>query len=179
MALDLANGYLRKDSASASNVYFGYANVTNPGDSDAVWAIRRVNTAGSVETINWTNNDPISYNDTWSGRTFSFVAPTQPLNLTWSTSTSSGFRQVAMTWSSITGVSKYIVTSTDQFGKLLDRNGLKIQGYYVNQKTFTENLFNNYAYKQTFLTAGTYSISVSAHNFGGSTTSTATINFSS
>jgi hypothetical protein len=44
MALDLANGYSKKDSASASNVYYGYSTNPNPADTDLTFAIRLVNT---------------------------------------------------------------------------------------------------------------------------------------
>lgn len=191
MALDLANGYSRKDSASASNVYYGYSANPNAADTDLTFAIRLVTTAAGVETIKWSNGEPL-FVSSWAGRTFSFVAPTTGLNLTYSlTNVTSYYNQptftqslplgsfknyvASFTWSSITGVNKYLVTVKDSSGNLLDKNGGRLQGPYV--PSWTVNYPNIYAHSQGFLTSGTYTVMVTAQNFGGSTSSTATINF--
>lgn len=191
MALDLANGYSRKDSASASNVYYGYSTNPNAADTDLTFAIRLVTTAAGVETVKWSNGEPL-FISSWAGRTFSFVAPTTALNLTYSLTTVTNYYNqptftqslpqasfknyvASFTWSAITGVNKYLVTVKDSSGSLLDKNGGKLQGPYV--PSWTVNYPNTYAHSQGFLTSGTYTVMVTAQNFGGSTSSTATINF--
>ncbi len=175
MALDLTTDYVRKDSSSASNVYFGYA-VGNPSDTDKVFAIRRVNTAANVETVSWTNGDSISFNDSWSGRTYSFSTPGGNLNLTWSRVTTPG-RLASFTWSQINGVSKYLVTVKDSSGNILNSDGTIYRSAY-NFKSFGSNLFNTYAYTQGFLDAGTYSLTLTATNVAGSISTIGTFSFS-
>lgn len=174
MALDLANGYIRKDSASASNVYYGYS-LGNPTDTDKVYAIRKVNNAGNVETVTWTNGDPISFNDSWSSRTYSFGVPGGNLNLTWSRVTTPE-RQASFTWSQITGVSKYLVTIKNSNGQILNPDGSLYTSQYF--KSFGSNLFNTFAYTQGFVSSGTYSITLTATNVAGSITSIGTFSFS-
>jgi hypothetical protein len=191
MALDLANGYSRKDSASASNVYYGYSTNPNPADTDLTFAIRLVNTAAGVENVKWSNGEPI-FISSWTGRTFSFIAPTTALNLTYSLTTNTtyynrptftqslplgSFKNYSgsFTWSSINGVNKYLVTVKDNSGNILDKNGLKLKGPYA--PNWTVNYPNTYAHSQGFIDSGTYTVMVTAQNLGGSTSSTATIYF--
>lgn len=176
MPFDLANGYSRKDSASASNVYYAYTTVQNPADTDKVFAIRRVNTAASVETVSWTNGDSISFNDSWSGRTYSFSTPGGNLNLTWSRVTTPE-RLASFTWSQINGVSKYLVTVKDSSGNILNPDGTVYRSQF-NFKSFGSNLFNTYAYTQGFLDAGTYSLTLTATNVAGSISTIGTFSFS-
>lgn len=175
MALDLTNGYQRKDSSSASNVYYGYTPNINAADGDKVFAIRRVNTLAGVETVTWTNLNQLSYNDSWSGRTYSFSQPGPITGLTWSLA-SGNYYVAAFTWSSVNGVSKYIVTATNSSNKILNRDGSI--SLALNNTGYTVDLYNETKYTQFFLSSGTYSLTVSAHNAIGSTSSTAVINFS-
>ena len=189
MALDLANGYIRKDGSSASNVYYGYSYNQNAGDNDKVFAIRKVSTVGGVETITWTNGTQQSYINDWSGRTYSFSAPAGSLGLTYATTTltetvTSGTysftyaksRFVSFTWSSINGVSKYLITSKDASGNLLNVDGAPLRGQYVT-RDYTTEVFNLTSYSQGYLDAGTYTLTVTAVNVAGSISSTATFNF--
>lgn len=170
MALDLANGYVRKDGSSASNVYYGYTSTPNPADGDFVYSIRRVNTSNGTETISWVNDDPNSFISSWSGRTFSFTTPSTPLGLTWSTSGNSS----TLTWNSITGVNKYFLSVRNSSNVLLTDNGFPQQGPYSNQ-SYTKFIVNGTRHFQRFLSDGTYSVLVQAINNAGSTSSTATI----
>jgi hypothetical protein len=189
MALDLANGYIRKDGSSASNVYYGYSFNSSASDTDKVFAIRKVSTAGGVETVTWTNGTPLSYINDWAGRTYSFAVPGGSLNLTYSTTTitetsTSGTysftyaksRFASFTWSSINGVSKYIVTSKDGSGNLLGIDGAALRGQYVT-RNYTTELFNLTSYSQGYLDAGTYTLTITAVNVAGSISSTTTFNF--
>ncbi len=175
MALDLTNGYQRKDSSSASNVYYGYTSIINAADADKVFAIRKVNTANGVETSTWTNLNQFSYNDSWLGRTYSFSQPGPITGLTWSLS-SGNYYVAVFTWSSVNGVSKYIITATNSTNQVLERDGSV--SLALNNTGYTIDLYNDTKYTQFFLSSGTYSLTVSAHNAIGSTSSTTVINFS-
>ena len=189
MALDLANGYIRKDGSSASNVYYGYSYNQNAGDNDKSFAIRKVSTVGGVETITWTNGTQQSYINDWVSRTYSFTSPAGSIGLTYSktlsteTVTSGTYsftfaksRIASFTWSSINGVSKYIITSKDGSGKLLNVDGTPLSGQYVT-RNYTTEVFNLTSYSQGYLDVGTYTLTVAAVNVAGSTSSTVTFNF--
>ena len=174
MALDLNNDYQRKDSASASNVYYAYTSNPNATDTDKVFAIRKVNTAAGVETITWTNGDPISYNDSWSGRTFSFAAPGGSLGLTCTSITSSnGFFIGSFTWSTLNGVSKYLISVTNS-SELIDEFGTKVGGQYP--RSFTSYVFNQTSWTQNFGRTGSHTFTLTAQNVVGSTSSKVVVN---
>jgi hypothetical protein len=172
MNLDLANGYQRKDSASASNVYYGYAMTQNPADTDLVWSIRRINTAASVETVSWANGEPAAFSSSWSGRTFSFATPTGTLGLTWSFLSTYNAR---FTWNAITGSNRYLITVSNN--GLLNRDGTLKQGPYITA-TYTSDYINQHTHVQSFLGAGTFSVTVTAVNVAGSLNATASITLS-
>ena len=169
MNLDLANGYQRKDSASASNVYYGYAMTQNPTDADLVWSIRKINTAASVETVSWANGEPSAFSSSWTGRTFSFATPTGTLGLTWSFLST---YNAIFTWNAISGVNRYLITVSNS--GLLNRNGTLKQGPYITA-TYTSDYINQYTHVQSFLDAGTFSVTVTAVNVAGSLNATASI----
>lgn len=181
MALDLTNGYSRKDGASASNLYFGYSVDANVADSDKVFAIRRVTSVGGVETVQWANGNQLSYSSNWSGRTYSFSAPGGNLNISSTTSTTlvnsiPTHRIASFTWSALNGVSKYLISALDTSGKLIQKDGFPITGQYVNRSYSTE-LLNLTSYTQQYLNPGTYTFTVRAENVAGFTSSSVTINF--
>jgi hypothetical protein len=181
MALDLANDYSRKDSASASNVYYGYSVDSNVADGDKVFAIRRVNTTSSVETVKWTNGNQFSYVSDWTGRTYSFATPGGSLNLSFTTSIATSgslitHRLGIFTWSSLQGVSKYLVQAVDSTGRFLQVNGLPLTGQYLN-RGYGWELINLTTWTNYFLNSGTYTFTVRAENVAGFTSSTITINF--
>lgn len=178
MALDLANGYIRKDGSSASNVYYGYSFDSNASDTDKVFAIRRVTNVAGVETVKWTNGNSLSYTSDWAGRTYSFAAPGGNLNLTATTSTTLGYRIASFSWNSLNGVSKYLVTALDSSGKLIQVNGLPLNGHYVD-RGYSSELLNLTTWTQYYLTSGTCTFTVRAENVAGFTSSTVTINFPS
>jgi hypothetical protein len=173
MNLDLANGYQRKDSASASNVYYGYAMTQNPADTDLVWSIRKINTAASVETVSWANGEPAAFSSSWSGRTSSFATPTGTLGLTWSFLPSNPYN-AKFTWNPITGVNRYLITVSNN--GLLNRDGSLKQGPYITA-TYTSEYINQYTHVQS-LGTGTFSVTVTAMNVAGSLNATASITLS-
>ena len=173
MALDLTNGWHRKDSSSASNIYYGYSTNPGSGDTDFTYSIRRVNTTAGVESSRW-SNDGMLFISSWSGRTYSYAAPLTSLSLTWSTS-SSPTNRVSLGWSAINGVNIYTVAIRDVDGKLIGINGGEFVAPFT--KTYTVNLINQYSYSQELINDGTYSLTVSGLNLVGSTSSTITINF--
>ena len=176
MALNLTNGYQRKDSSSASNVYYGYSYNQNAGDGEKVFAIRRVNTTAGVETVTWTNGTPLSYYDSWSSRTYSFATPLTGLGLTCTSTTfSNGFYIASFTWSNINGVSRFVLTASGSSG-ILDEFGFVQRG--TNAKTNTTYVYNTTSWTQPFQATGSYTFTVRGENVVGSTSSTLTINFS-
>lgn len=175
MAIDLNNGYAFKDAASASNVYYGYTTAMGAGAGDFVYAIRKVTTVSGVDTVSWTNNNQVMYVSSWSGRTHSFVSPISGLGLTWSATSSGDIRRATFNWSSISGVNKYVVTAKDGNGVVLNYDGSKLLNLYG--KSWTVDYTNSYRHEQPFLSTGTYTVTVTGTNVGGSTSSTATINF--
>ncbi len=172
MALDLANGYQRKDSASASNVYYAYTYKSNATDSENVFAIRKVSTVAGVETVTWTNGDPISYNDNWTSRTYSFSSPGGSLGLTGSTGSNLGYYYANFSWNLLSGVSKYMITANGS-GGVVNTFGQYESG--PNYKGYTNILFNTTSWSQVFINPGTYTFTVIAQNVAGSTSSTITI----
>jgi len=177
MAIDFLNSYQRKDSASASNVYYGYSYNQNAGDGDFVWSIRRDNTSAGVESFSWANGDAASMYSSWTNRAAYFAAPTASLGLTWSTSTNVVVKTMNLSWDLLNGVDRYIITSKTNNGQLLDSRGNAILGPNTFNKTYTDFVLGVNNFSLSFIDSGTYSITLTALNAGGSTSSTATINF--
>jgi hypothetical protein len=69
-----------------------------------------------------------------------------------------------------------LITALDASGRLIQNNGLPINGQYVNRGYSTE-LLNLTSWTQNYLTSGTFSFTVRAENVAGFTSSTVTINF--
>ncbi len=80
--MDLSNDWLKKDSGTPS-VYYGYA-TTTAASSDALWAIRKVTTDSTVETVTWNDNSTLLYNAIWDDRVATFISPTSSISITWS-----------------------------------------------------------------------------------------------
>jgi len=177
MSIDLANGYIRKDGSSASNIYYGYSYNTSASDGDKVFAIRKVTTVGGVETVTWTNGSSISYLSSWTDRAASFTAPSGSLGLTWSTYLSP-FYTADISWSLLTGVNIYQIIAKNESGSLLNMNGTRLEGQYVNDKTYTTEVFNTNSVSFSTPTPGTYSITIVGKNVAGTTSSTITFNLS-
>ena len=76
MAIDIANGWLRYDGASASCLYYGYNMNLGATGSDSTWSIRKVSTVDGVSTVNWSNNSMTVMASTWDNRVESFKKPT-------------------------------------------------------------------------------------------------------
>jgi hypothetical protein len=179
MAIDLANDWLRKDNATASStVYYGYAVDPASATASSVWAIRKVTTSGSVDTVTWNENIFLSYNAVWNDRVETFIAPTASLNLTYSvTSNTNSFAVVSSrinsSWTDIKGVNQYRISITDQNGVLYDYLGNPFSNTYAT--TRLTSVQSNNSYQFIGVPSMTYSLSVTALNIAGSTSSTATI----
>lgn len=179
MAIDLANDWLRKDNATGSStVYYGYATDPASANSDSVWAIRKVTTSGAVDTVTWNENVLFSYNAVWNDRLETFIAPTASLNLTYSVSSNTNsFGLVSSlinaSWTDIKGINRYNITVTDQNGVLYDYLGNPFSNTYVTTRLTNVQSNNTYIFKG--VPSMTYSLTVSAVNVAGSTSSTATI----
>lgn len=175
MAFDLNSSYLRKDGASASNVYYGYALHQKVGDSEFAWSIRKVNTNAGVETSTWANNSTGAFYSCWNDRAACFTAPSGSLGLTWSISgTSSTGYNVSLSWSGLTGVEKYVLATRDVNGKLLTEFGTPFVGAHTHERSYTEFVINKNRFVQK-LQSGTYSITLSGVNIAGTMSATASL----
>lgn len=178
MSIDLANGYSRKDGASASNLYYGYSYVGTPVNDDYVFSLRKVTTSAGVETVTWANGGPINYNCNWTQREFYFTAPVGSLALTYSIATASqGFNFSAcarLNWQAVSGVSYYYITTKDVDGNLLNKDGVRLLGPNLDQVSYSDLVINSYNYTQNFIQTGTYSITLTGWNVAGVTASTFT-----
>ena len=170
MGLDITNGYLRYDNASASNIYYGYNQNQNAADSDNTWLIRRVKTTNNVTTTTWANGSMTSYNSSWTNRASYFNAPSGSMGFTYSKSGS----YISCTWNALSGVDKYTITSNDINGYVLDRRGYVIPSSQNGAALYTD-LVSGTAYSLCYLSTGTYSVTLVGINVSGTTASTYTV----
>jgi len=163
-----ANNWLRRDISSPT-VYYGYSTDTNAANTDDNWFIKKVTTAGSVETVTWTNGSP-NYNiSKWNDRVDSFVQPTGALGVTWSVSVPS----LSISWNQLTGVDRYQVVVRES-GKLYSDLGSEI--YNNGSLQVTKEVVNVGSYTYNKASSGlTYSVTITGVNVAGTTASTVTI----
>lgn len=145
--------------------YYGYSNVPNAADTDAVFAIKKVGVSGQVETVSWNDNSFLNYNAKWSERAANFTAPTGALGFTYS-----GTSPITFTWTRLAGVNSYNIVVKNQNGNLVDKTG----GVYFNttDKTVTTTYFNQTTHNQILTQSGTYSVVLQAVNAAGILTAT-------
>lgn len=171
--MDLTN-YLRKDYATPS-IYYGYSLDPNAASADSNWAIRKVTTSASAETVTWSNGN-VSYLSTWNNRVKTFQAPSTSLNATYSVlSTPDSFNSVRKTlsisWDLIDGVDIYKVTITES-GKIYNNDGYQIYDNGYNS-AITKEVINDNGYNYKHGQPGlTYSVTISSSNVAGITSST-------
>ena len=163
-----ANNWLRRDISSPT-VYYGYSTNTNAANTDDNWFIKKVTTAGSVETVTWTNGSP-NYNiSKWNDRVASFVQPTGALGVTWSVSVPS----LSISWNQLTGVDRYQIVITES-GNLYSDSGNEI--YNNGSSQVTKEVVNVGSYAYTKASSGlTYLVTITGVNVAGTTASTVTI----
>lgn len=163
-----ANNWLRRDISSPT-VYYGYSTNTNAANTDDNWFIKKVTTAGSVETVTWTNGSP-NYNiSKWNDRVASFVQPTGALGVTWSVS----LPNLSISWNQLTGVDRYQIVVKES-GKLYSDLGNEI--YVNNSAQVTKEVVNVGSYAYTKASSGlTYLVTITGVNVAGTTASTVTI----
>ena len=177
--MDLTN-YLRKDYATPST-YYGYSSDSNAASTDFNWSIRKVTTSGNVETVTWTNGDPGKPFAKWNDRVNSFATPTGSLGLTCSKGTQiDNSVPLNITWNQLSGVNRYqVVVSKNS----IVYSDLGSQIYYnPNTNQITKEIVNDGIYIYNFAEStnglspsNIYSITVTAVNVIGSSSSTVTI----
>lgn len=159
-----ANNWLRRDISSPT-VYYGYSTNTNAANTDDNWFIKKVTTAGSVETVTWTNGSP-NYNiSKWNDRVASFVQPTGALGVTWSVSVPS----LSISWNQLTGVDRYQIVITES-GNLYSDSGNEI--YNNGSSQVTKEVVNVGSYTYNKASSG---LTITGVNVAGTTASTVTI----
>jgi hypothetical protein len=175
----LSLNWLRRD-ISPPDVYYGYSNNLNSNDSDTTWSIKKVTTSGSVETVTWTNGGS-SHVSTWNNRVDSFLAPSAPLNVTYSVlNTPDSFnlnrKTLDLSWDLISGVDIYKVIVKES-GKIYSDGGYQIYNNpNFNGSVTTVDVINGNRYRYTHAEPGlTYSVTVTGTNVAGTTSSTTNI----
>jgi len=160
--LNLNLVYLRGDTSSSTMSYYGYNNNPSALDTDATWLIRKVDIGRTYYPSGFE-----SYESKWSDRASCFISPSVP-SLTYSIN--SGTTSLYVSWSGVTGSSRYNVLVTDLNNYVIN--------YFDNATWNTRNpnpvLLVN---KTNFVLSGiytgnTYSVSVSSINVAGASTST-------
>lgn len=169
--MNLDNWQRREMGATAAygdqvlNRYYGYTNVPNAADTDAVFCIRKVAVEAGVETVTWNDNSFTSFNAKWSERAANFTAPSGALGFTYS-----GTDPLVFTWTKLAGVNVYDIEVRHSDGRLVDANG----GLYhsSSDRTLTARHINETKHTQRFETAGQYNIYLQARNSAGTLTAT-------
>ena len=159
----LSLNWLRRD-INPPNVYYGYNTNLNASDSDNTWSIKRVSSSGSVESVNWSDNNLLSNNAKWSERSENFESPTGSLGFTYSVG-----RPTIFTWNKLAGVNKYNIIVKNNDGSFVTKEGNTLQ--YNTNVTVTESYFNDNNHAQYFQ-SGSYSVLLQAVNSGGTLTAT-------
>jgi hypothetical protein len=179
--MDLTN-YLRKDYATPS-IYYGYSSDPNAASTDFNWSIRKVTTVTNVETVTWSNGDPGKPYAKWNDRVVSFISPTASLGLTCSKGTQIDNNvPLNITWNQLSGANRYqVVVSKNS----IVYSDLGSQIYYNsngNTNQITKEIVNGGSYIYNFAEStnglspsNIYSITLTAFNVAGSSSSTVTI----
>jgi len=179
--MDLTN-YLRKDYATPS-IYYGYSIDPNAASTDFNWSIRKVTTAANVETVTWSNGDPAKPYAKWNDRVSSFSTPAGSLGLTCSKGTQIDNNvPLNITWNQLSGANRYqVVVSKNS----IVYSDLGSQIYYNsngNTNQITKEIVNGGSYIYNFAEStnglspsNIYSITLTAFNVAGSSSSTVTI----
>jgi hypothetical protein len=177
MAIDLANDWLRKDIATPS-VYYGYSQNVGSLDTDSTWAIRKVTTSGSTDTVTWNDNLQFRFNAKWSERVACFATPSGPLGVTWSVTTSQNsfsvtYSDIRATWTDLSGANLYRILLTDHLGETYNYLGTTTRNPYQTVQLTNEQQGNSYYFRGQ--SSYTYSLTVTAVNALGISASTVTI----
>lgn len=169
--MNLDNWQRREMGATATNGdqilnrYYGYTNVPNAADTDAVFSIRKISVSGGVETAKWNDNAFANFNAKWSERAANFNAPTGTLGFTYS-----GTNPIIFSWNRLSGANQYDIIVRNSRGDLVSKDG----GFliYNNDYTITERYYNTTSHTQRITQPDTYQIVLSANNAAGSITAT-------
>ena len=177
--IDLNNDWIKKDSASASNIYYGYTTNLSATGSNKVWSIRRVQTSSGVETVSWNKNRVFDYSAAWDDRDLYFTAPTASLTASFTFSKTNVGHSFGthsfldLTWSEVKGIDTYQITISDEFNRVYSYNGNQITSPYNQNPITFETLSNSYKFRGQI--GKTYSLTLTARNVYGSVTATGSI----
>ena len=174
--MDFNSAWLRKDTIGTASVYYGYAVNVASSDTDRVWSIRKITTAGTVDSVTWSDNESMVYNAKWSERVANFTAPAGSLGVTYSKTTDTFSNvEINTSWTILSGVNTYKVVVTDQNGILYGpfkgpRNQVFLNNY--GGERITDKVIANNNYKFVGTIGMTYSITITGVNTIGTTAST-------
>jgi hypothetical protein len=175
--MDLSNDWLRRD-VGTNSVYYGYSTSVASGDTDRNWAILKISTVGTVDSVSWNDNYRLEYIAKWSERVSNFTTPSGSLGITYSTA-NDAFSNVSIntSWNFLSGVNTYKVIVTDQNGVLYGsvkrpENQPFSNGYGAER--ITEKVLTN-SFGFVGVTGMTYSINITGINSVGTTSSSITV----
>lgn len=164
----LSTNWLRKD-ISGSTTYYGYSSNPNPTDGSNEWFIKKVTSSGTVQSVTWTNGDPILQISSWSNRVNSFTSPTSSLGFTYSISDSQiypNYKSINLSWNILSGVDRYLIYVTED-NKSVTQDG----NYYYGDYPTKEIQNNDYYLFQSASVGKSYSVTLVAKNVAGMTSS--------
>ncbi len=170
---------VKKDNATASStIYYGYSTNLSSLVSDNTWAIRKVTTSGTVDTVTWNDNTISNYTAIWDDRIETFTAPTSSISITWSVSNTTNSFNITKSiintsWDAIKGINKYDITVTDQNGITYNYLGNEFNNTYATSKVTNSQNTTNYIFNG--IPSMTYSITITGINAAGSTSSTVNV----
>ena len=174
--MDLTN-YLRKDYATPS-IYYGYSSNPNAASTDFNWSIRKVTTSANVETVTWTDNNPLNQFAKWNDRVNAFSTPSGSLGLTCSFSSP----VLNISWNQLSGANRYQVVISESSTIYSDSGHQIYNNPNFNNSQITKEIVNgssytfNYAESSNGLSpSNVYTIELTAINVAGSSASTVTI----
>lgn len=174
--INLNNDWLRRELGTTASTgdqiitrYYGYSNIVNGADTDDIWSIRKVTLSAGVESVNWNDNEVLSFNAKWSERSQNFISPTSSLGFTYSSS-----QPYSFSWNSLAGVNKYNIVVKNNSGYIVTREGNILQN---TSFIITDSYINQTRHDQ-YLQSGSYSVVLQAVNAGGTLTATYSIQVS-
>jgi hypothetical protein len=160
--------WLRRD-ISSPNVYYGYNSNENASNSDSTWAIKRINTSGSVETVKWANGGSNFYLSVWDDRVSCFVTPSAITGFTWSLVTYPLNKGINMSWNSSSGVDKYRILVKNGDIIYSDGGHRIYNNPNLNDDVVTKEVTTNSYFYRWGQVGVTYSVTLKALNVIGMT----------
>lgn len=175
--------YVRYDALGSGTggtiSYYGYINQNqvsnpNPSDSTAAFSIKKVSWNGNVQSTVWSNNAIATFECDWTNRAAYFATPSGTSSITATYSFDGYKNNIRFNWTSVTGVSRYLVTlSGGPYNRAITYLADALSSAVLNPEHNTSTLtFINQTgcLVQNVATGSTYYITVQPSNSYGTCT---------